>query len=63
MSLNPQSIGPGEEQYEIFTRRIGRQTKKLCQYDYRDNSGKLFSCVATSLDDARARRDKWLADG
>ena len=62
MSLDPKNIGPNQEQYEYFERRTGPMRKKrLCQYDYRDNSGKLFSCVATTFDEARSRRDEWLA--
>ncbi len=31
------------------------------QYDYRAPDGRLFSCVAKSLEVARNRRDAWLA--
>jgi len=30
------------------------------QYDYRTTEGELFSCVAESIDEARARRNEWL---
>lgn len=33
--------------------------RRFYQYDYRDTDGRLFSCVAKSLEDARAKRDKW----
>ena len=45
----------GQEQYEEF-RHGGR---KFIQYDYRTPAGKLFSCVAKTLSEARNRRDKW----
>lgn len=51
----------GQENYEFFTVRLlnGRKSDRV-QYDYRTNSGDLFSCVATSLENARQRRNKWL---
>lgn len=48
---------PGQEQYEEYYN--GRQF--MVQYDYRDMNGKLFSCVARTLELARAKRDAWLA--
>lgn len=47
----------GQEQYETFT----ANGKKHYQYDYRHTNGKLFSCVAKTLADCRAKRDVWLA--
>lgn len=47
---------PGKEQYETFTRR----GKKYVQYDYRTESGELFSTVAPTLDQCREKRDAWL---
>lgn len=44
---------PGQEQYESWG-------KELVQYKYRTISGKLFTCVAKSLESARQRRDNWL---
>lgn len=46
----------GHENYEYFRTRFG----KMIQYDYRTESGKLFSCVAKSLEQARKKRDAWL---
>lgn len=65
MSLNPKSLGPGQEQHETFTlsaASVGRRRagQKRVQYDYRHTDGTLFSCVAPSLEEARARRDAWL---
>ena len=63
MSLNPQAIATGQEQYEFFeVEHLARRGKNATrvQYDYRHTDGKLFSCVAKTLDDARARRDQWI---
>ena len=47
---------PGGEQWEEYADRVTR-----VQYDYRTPEGKLFSCIAKSLEEARAKRDAWLA--
>lgn len=47
----------GAEQYEEFT----WDGRRCVQYDYRTPDGKLFSCIASSLPNARAKRDRWLA--
>lgn len=44
------------EQYEFFT----AYGKRRVQYDFRNADGKLFACVAKTLAEARAKRDKWL---
>lgn len=52
----------GSENYETFhIRRPGRTITRV-QYDYRHTDGKLFSCVAATLEDCRDRRDIWLKD-
>lgn len=51
----------GQEQFEKFTRRVGRQIKKYVQYYYQHTDGELFSCVRPTLDACRASRDAWLA--
>ena len=51
---------PGQEQYETFTRKVGRKSKKYVAYDYRHIDGELFSCVKPTLDDCKAARDTWL---
>ena len=45
------------EQYEFFT-ACG---KRRVQYDYSTTHGKLFTCVAKALKEAREKRDVWLA--
>lgn len=58
------TTAPGQEQYEYFNtpKRPGKPAQKRCQYDYRHTDGELFSCVAPSLEAARAKRDQWLSD-
>ena len=50
----------GQEQYDTFSRKVGRKSKKYVQYDYRHTDGELFSCVKPTLADCRAARDTWL---
>ena len=45
----------GEEQYSEFK----KGAKTFIQYDYRTENGELFSCIDLSLENCRARRDKW----
>jgi len=47
---------PGTERHEQFN--VGGKVRY--QYDYRTPEGKLFSCVANSLEAAREKRDAWL---
>jgi len=47
-----------QEQYEDFV--IGGIWR--VQYDYRADDGELFSCIAKTLEMARARRDEWDKD-
>lgn len=62
MTVNGVSVCPtGEERYEYFIPAFARRTKKrFCQYDYRHTGGELFSCVASTLEECRAKRDEWL---
>lgn len=48
----------GTEQHEEFFSSISHGVR--VQYDYRTPEGKLFSCIAKSLEEARARRDTWI---
>lgn len=57
--LEAKNIGPLQEQHEYFTSPDRKRTRR-CQYDYRDASGELFSCVRPTLELCRAERDKWL---
>lgn len=45
----------GRELYEW----LSHNGSDFVQYDYRTPDGRLFSCVARSLDAARIQRDKW----
>ena len=58
--LDPKTLQNGNEQFESFIARISGKRSDRVQYDYRAKNGKLFSCVAISLESARQRRDKWL---
>ena len=55
MTVNGVSVCPtGEERHEYFTLSLSpRRKKRLCQYDYRDADGELFSCVAPTLEECR----------
>lgn len=61
----------GEERYEFYHSPITCKRKifsencqchegQKIQYDYRDFSGKLFSCVKSSIEECRIARDKWI---
>lgn len=50
----------GQEQYEWFSSPLFSGNEQRVQYDYRHTDGKLFSCVAPTLEAARQKRDKWL---
>ena len=62
MTKNGVSVCPtGEERHEYFALSIAlRGKKRLCQYDYRDTDGELFSCVAPTLEECSTKRDIWL---
>jgi len=59
----------GDEHYEWFASHALKQPgawgscRQRLQYDYRTPAGRLFSTIADSLEEARARRDGWLAAG
>lgn len=50
----------GEERYEEFMLGIGRRRRKMVQYDYRTEDGRLFSTVKPTLKSCREERDRWL---
>jgi hypothetical protein len=61
--LDPKTLSNDLEQYEKLTRSVGRkQRKTYIQYDFRAESGELFSTVKPTLDECRAARDLWLRD-
>ena len=49
----------GEENYTMF-RPAHRPNSVFYQYDYRDKRGNLFTVVAPTLEECRAKRDKWV---
>lgn len=61
MTENGVSTCPaGQERYEEFLAgRVGRK-KKMVQYDYRTEDGRMFSTVKPTLEECRKARDLWL---
>ncbi|KAB5389266.1 DUF3873 family protein [Bacteroides fragilis] len=51
---------PGKENYTTYTTKLGRKRVRMYQYDYRTESGELFSCCASTLGACREKRDIWL---
>ena len=51
----------GDEKYEYFVSVISK--KRLIQYEYRHPSGKLFTTVTSTLENARRVRDVWIDRG
>lgn len=50
----------GQERFNIYWSPLAQDMRT--QYDYRTPEGKLFSCIANSLEDAHAKRDAWLQE-
>ena len=50
--------GLGQENYEHYYSEVAK--KELCDYDYRDFDGELFSCIRPTLTECRERRNAWL---
>lgn len=48
----------GQENYEYFYSEVVK--RKLIQYEYRNELGLLFTCVARDLEQARIKRDNWI---
>lgn len=59
MGLDPVNLKAGHEQWEEFVSAL-RGNRQLIQYDYRNEDGRLFSCVADSLEECRHRRDLYV---
>ena len=53
--LNSSKCKPGEEQFEKFT----RNKKTFVQYDYRNPTGYLFSCVGKTLKECQDKAVAW----
>ena len=51
---------PGKENYTAYNTMLRGKRVKMYQYDYRAESGELFSCCAPTLEACREKRDKWL---
>lgn len=50
------SCSNGQEKFEKFT----TNGKSYFQYDYRTESGELFSTIALSVESAREKKNQWL---
>ena len=51
---------PGKENYCTYNTRLKGKKVRMYQYDYRIESGELFSCCASTLGACREKRDIWL---
>jgi hypothetical protein len=51
--------GKDQERYEYFKMGYGKKAKKMVQYDYRNQEGELFSCVAPTLEKARQKKENY----
>lgn len=58
MALDPKELEPGEERHEDYLSPLAGGKRIIYLYRHRD--GQLFTCVASDLERARARRDVWL---
>ena len=52
------SCKPNEEKFEVMEYN-GRE---YCQYEFRNLSGALFTCVKSTLEKCRIAKDKYFAD-
>ena len=51
---------PGSENYCTYITRLRGKRVKMYQYDYKTDSGELFTCCAPTLEKCREKRDAWL---
>lgn len=51
---------PGKENFCTYTVKYMGKRIKMYQYDYRMDSGDLFTCCAPTLEKCREKRDVWL---
>lgn len=50
----------GKENYTTYNTKLKGQKVRMYQYDYRTDTGELFTCCAPSLEACRIKRDTWL---
>lgn len=50
----------GSENYTTYNTKLKAKRVKMYQYDYRTESGELFSCCAPTLKACREKRDRWI---
>lgn len=51
---------PCKENYCTYNTKLKGKRVRMYQYDYRTESGELFSCCASTLEVCREKRDVWL---
>lgn len=52
----------GSENYCTYTTKLKGKNVRMYQYDYRTESGDLFTCCAPTLAKCREKRDVWLKE-
>jgi hypothetical protein len=52
MKFDPRKLNPGDEHWEKFTRKVGKEDRTFIQYDYRmpEPDCELFSAIAPTLE-------------
>lgn len=50
----------GAEIYERFELGTIFKSRIMWHYDYRHTNGELFSCVASTLEECRQKKDEWI---
>ena len=50
----------GAENYTTYHMTMRGKRVRMYQYDYRMDSGELFSCCAPTLERYREKRDRWI---
>jgi len=53
----------GQENYEKFQTKVNGRYQWFYQYDYRTQSGELFTCVKPTLEKCRESRDRHIKNG
>lgn len=62
----PGGCPPGEEVWQRYNvaryPSVSAARRRAIEYNYRAPDGRLFTCTASSLKQARRRRDAWLEE-
>lgn len=57
-----QCVIAGDERFHTFRTSRHGELNEYWHYDYRAPNGELFSTIADTLEECRARRNSWLAE-